>query len=285
MKIRLLSIGLLSIASFLLLISSCKMPNDGIPLYMRMDSVQVNTSSGQGSNSHNITDVWVEANADNVGAFGVPCNIPVLQENDVRFVVSAGVKESGQSGVRVIYPFYTTDTFSIVGVRGEHYSHKPVFTYVTGTQFAFTENFDLTNGFEPLNTSITLASSPDVDPVYGGSRCLKLTVSAADSNEMATTIDTFDLPEGLEIWLEVDYKSEVPFYIGFNGYFKGSNTAYPVPVLFVNAQPKWNKVYVKLSSLMGNLRADTYKIYFEALRPYGTSGGNVYIDNVKLVHF
>ncbi len=260
------------------------MPNDGIPLYMRMDSVQVNTSSGQGSNSHNITDVWVEANTDNVGAFGVPCNIPVLQENDVRFVVSAGVKESGQSGVRVIYPFYTTDTFSIVGVRGEHYSHKPNFSYVSGTQFAFTENFDFTNSFEP-SANFTLATGADVDPVYGGSRCLKLTVSSLDSSKMVTSIGAYDLPEGLEVWLEVDYKSEVPFYIGFNGYFTGSSVAYAVPVLFVNAQPKWNKVYVKLSSLMGNLRADTYKIYFEALRPYGTSGGNVYIDNVKLVHF
>src|SRR5437868_2192457 len=69
--------------------SGCKsMPNDGIPVYMKMDSAKAVTSSGQ-QLPQNITTVWDEANSDNVGAYELPCNIPVLQENDIRFVVSA----------------------------------------------------------------------------------------------------------------------------------------------------------------------------------------------------
>lgn len=250
------------------------MPNDGIPVYMAMDSVQVITTTGQGVGSHNITDVWVEANAVNAGAYELPCNFPVLQENDIRFVVSAGIKESGQSGVRVIYPFYTTDTFSIVGVRGEKYKHKPVFKYVNATQFSFIEDFDFSNGF----TGDTLVYTP------GGGRCAAFSVNASDSSKEISHNTKYDLPEGQEIWLELDYKAEVPFFVGFYGTFNGS-TIIRNPVTFVTQKEDWSKIYVKLSLAVGSLRADTYNIYFEALRPYGTTCGSVYIDNVKLVHF
>jgi hypothetical protein len=259
------------------------MPNDGVPIYMAMDSVKVNVGTGQGVGSHNITDVWIEANADNVGAFELPCNVPVLQENDVRFVVNAGIKESGQSGVRVNYPFYTEDTFSIVGVRGERYKHKPAFRYVNSTQFSFVDDFDFGNGFGPT-TNLALVGSPEVDPVWGGSRCMKFSVDAVDSAKEVACTTKYDLPEGQEIWLELDYKAEVPFYVGFYGTFNGSSVT-RVPVAFIAQKDTWNKVYVKLSLAVGALRADTYNIYFEALRPYGSTGGSVYIDNVKLVHF
>ncbi|HLP49413.1 MAG TPA: hypothetical protein VK154_00870 [Chitinophagales bacterium] len=265
--------------------TGCKLPNDGVPIYMKVDSVTVATTANQGIGSHNITDVWVEANTDNLGAYGVPANFPVLQENEVGFVMTAGIKETGQSGVRVVYPFYSADTFTIDGVRGTQYTHNPVFEYRQSAKFALVDDFNSGNSFSlPSDGSASIVSDGNVDPVYGGSRCLKLNVSALDSSTEVASVNAFDLPEGLEIWLEVDYKAEVPFYIGFNGVFNNGVTL-QVPVLFVNPQAEWSKVYVKLSLLVGQTRADTYKIFFEALRPYGSTGGNVYIDNIKVVHF
>ena len=259
------------------------MPNDGVPIYMRMDSVKVLDSANH-PESQNITDVWVEANADNTGAYELPCNFPVLQENDVRFVVSAGIKESGQSGVRVIYPFYTTDTFTIVATRGVKYSHAPVFKYVEAAQFSFDQNFDNGNNFGPTsNLSLVTFPDPNIDSAFGGFRCLKITAVADSSMEIRCN-NSYDLPEGQEIWLEVSYKCEVPFFVGFYGNFNTGEVT-KVPVVLITQKPSWNKVYVKMSNFIGNLAADTYTIYFEALRPYGSSGGSVYIDNVKLVHF
>lgn len=262
-------------------ITSCKkMPNDGIPFYMQIDTaVVITNNSTEGANSHNITDVWVEANTDNLGAYKMPCNFPVLQENSTRFTISAGIAESGQSGVRVIYPFYTVDTFSINASRQEQYTHVPTFRYKPGTQFSFTpQDFELGNGFNGL----TLVA--DTNAKYGN-RCGAITVSGAtDSNITATQINKYDLPEGLEIWLEVDYKSEVPFFVGFYGNYI-SGEVVRTPVVFVTAKPYWNKIYVKLSNYVGAARADTYNIYFEALRPIDSNGGTVYIDNVKLLHF
>jgi len=155
--------------------------------------------------------------------------------------------------------------------------HKPVFKYVSAAQFTFDEDFALSNPFA--------GAAAVNDSGYNGTRCIKFSVTASDSSEQVTDVNKYDLPEGQEIWLEVDYKSEVPFFIGFNGYFGSNLSPYPAPVLFVTAQPTWNKVYVKFSNYIGAMRADTYSVYFEALRPYGSSGGSVYIDNVKLVHF
>lgn len=272
MKFRTTCLLLLPLA-YGLFLGGCKMPNGGVPVYMKIDSVNVLNPNGTLA-SNQITDVWVEANNDNVGAFGLPCNFPVLQENNVRFVISAGIKESGQSGVRAIYPFYTTDTFSINAARGSQYSHLATFKYVQATQFAFDETFDFSNSF----TGDTLILRPE------GGRCAAFSVNAVDSAKEISQNIKYDLPEGQEIWLELDYKSDVPFFIGYYGTFNGSGVA-RVPVLFVTGQPNWHKLYVKLSYYVGTTRADTYNIYFEALRPFGTTGGTVYIDDVRLVHF
>ena len=276
---------LFSVALFVIVavlcFAGCKpMPNEGIPFYMKIDSVKLVTNySVEGNNSQNITDVWVEANTDNLGAYELPCNFPVLQENDVRFVISAGIKESGQSGVRVNYPFYEPDTFTLVATRGNKYSHVPVFKYKAATVFSFNEDFEFGNGFTGMNKIY----QPDSN-VHYGSACGMLAVNPTDSNKEADAIQKYALPAGQEIWMEVDYKSEVPFWVGFVGRFSsGDVTTYPV--LFVTAKDRWNKLYVKFSDAVSSVRANTYSIYFEGLNPDGNSGGSVDIDNVKLVHF
>jgi hypothetical protein len=259
-------------ALVLFILSSCKpMPNDGIPFYLRIDSVKV-----AGSATHHISDVWVEANAANLGAYELPCNFPVLQEGDVGFVINAGIEESGQSGVRVTYPFYSPDTFTLHAARGEKYERAPMFRYKPAVTFVKPEDFEASNSF---NSNMGVVSDSNV---RYGLRCGVISATTDSSKETAQ-LDKYDLPEGKEIWLELDYKNEVPFYIGIYGNY-GSGSVIRVPVLFVTAKPSWNKIYVKLSSTVGGIAAATYNIYFEALRPYGLGGGSVYIDNVRMVY-
>jgi hypothetical protein len=268
------SFTLLFLPIALFFLPSCKpMPNDDIPFYLHIDSVTV-----EGNQSHHITDIWAEANATNLGAYELPCNFPVLEEGEVRVTLNAGIEESGQSQVLVNYPFYLPDTFTLNAARGQKYSHKPVFKYKAGAVLAFDENFESGNGFNGFSPLIA-----DSNIRYGIS-CGKILVSAIDSAAEAKQITAYDLPEGQEIWLEVDYKSEVPFEVGYYANFTGS-TSVRVPVLFLTRSSIWNKVYIKLSSFIASTRADTYQVYFEALRPYGSEGGVVYIDNVRMLHF
>lgn len=253
----------------------CKpMPNDGIPFYLKVDSVNVTAQPALGLNTHGIRDVWVEANAENLGAFERPANFPVLLEGDVRFVLSAGIEQSGQSGYRVIYPFYTSDTFTLNAERGEKYTRIPEFKYQEGCTARFVDDFNVGSIFTGFQLKL------DSNSKYN--QCGVLSVTSVDSNEMATSMEALDLPEGQEIWLEFDYKTDVPFYVGYYG--EGSGTVIQIPVVFVNVQATWNHMYVKLSEPIAATDAPTYRIYFEALRIFGTAGGNVYVDNVRLVH-
>lgn len=259
------------------LFTGCKpMPNDGVPFYMAIDSAVVLDNNNQPTLSHGITDVWVEAGADNVGAFELPARFPVLQEGAVPFVLSAGVWLSGQQNYRVIYPFYNIDTVTINAEREGSYSYSAKFKYKDGLTFKINGDFEANSEFEGI--------TPSSDSVKYGTACGVISVTAIDSAKTGASIDSFDLPEGREIWLEFDYKGQVPFYVGYLGKLATGGTVRS-PTLFLNPRSEWRKVYLKLTDAVLSVRADTYKIYFEALRPYGTNGGSVYIDNVKLIYF
>lgn len=265
-------ITLFLFAAVVSLSPSCnKMPNGGVPFYMRMDSAATSSPS---AGENGIKDVWVEANSTNLGAYEMPCNYPVLASGNVRFVVSAGIYESGQSNTRVIYPFYQPDTFSINALNATQYNHHPVFTYKTGAKFPFvTETFSVASGFGTNMQRIdTLGIS------FG-----RIT-AIADSNVEAAQLNTYALPFDRDVWLEFDYKCEVPFYTGFYGSFVSGASVVRFPVLFLTPRSTWTKMYLKLADQINAVRADKYNLFFEALRPYGSSGGSVCIDNVKLVY-
>lgn len=262
----------LVLCSAIWFLPGCKpMPNGGVPFYLKVDTAGMADGS-----SHGIVDVWVQTLGNNLGAYELPANFPVLESGDITFLIQAGIKESGQSGLRVNYPFYQLDTSSLYAVTDTTYTYIPYFRYKNGTVFAFTtETFESTNGFNgmvPVN---------DANVKYG-SWCGSITVDAIDSNKIASQINAYPLPGGQEIWLEFDYKAEVPFYAG---YYANTGTVLRTPVLFVNPKTEWNHMYLKLSTSIGSTPANTYNLYFEALRPTTSTGGKVWIDNVKLLHF
>ncbi len=264
-----------AIAAGLLLTTGCQMPNNGIPFYLQIDTATVVTAPDEGANTHNITDVWVEAGSDNLGAYGIPINFPVLQKGDVRFLISAGIKESGQSGVRIVYPFYQPDTFTLTAAPEGRYTHTPQFSYKTAAQFPLVDNFEFGSLFDTNLKKV--AEDPN------GNYCGKITATTDSAVTSVQVGGGMNLPEGQEIWLEVDYRCEIPFYIGFMANYAGSVVR--TPVMFVTEKPEWNKLYVKMSQYVGVSQANSYNIYFEALRPFGSPGGSVWIDNVKVVHF
>jgi hypothetical protein len=256
-------------------------PNGGIPFYMRIDSAALVTNyATQGANTQNITDVWVQAGTANLGAYQMPCNFPVLQQNNVFFIVNAGIEVSGLLAYREPYPFYQIDTFTINATPGNKYSHKPVFRYSPAAIFTFTPiDFQFNVPFD------SMTACTDTNAIYGH-RCGQITVTAAgDSNVLSIQSTSYAIPTGREVWMEVDYKCDVPFNIGFFANYSNGNGSIAYPEMYVFAQPKWTKLYISFTDDLSSAAADSYNIYFEGLRPLGSPGGHVYVDNVKLIHF
>jgi len=56
--------------------------------------------------------------------------------------------------------------------------------------------------------------------------------------------------------------------------------------LFVNPGEHWKKLYVNFTTLMNTYsNAKNFKIFFSASLPSGKSQTDVFLDNIKLIHF
>ena len=77
-----------------------------IPSYIYIESIDLETESFEGSDSQNLTDAWVTMDGNFLGAFELPCTIPILGDGAHEFRVSSGIKANGISATRIIYPFF-----------------------------------------------------------------------------------------------------------------------------------------------------------------------------------
>jgi hypothetical protein len=88
------------------MLSACA-SDKGVPAYIRVNSIPVVTEPiTQGSNSSNITDAWIYADDQLIGAFELPCDVPVLDLGTKKISIGAGIKINGISSLRAPYPFY-----------------------------------------------------------------------------------------------------------------------------------------------------------------------------------
>jgi hypothetical protein len=83
------------------------------------------------------------------------------------------------------------------------------------------------------------------------------------------------------VYLELDYKCNVPFTVGLMD-SDGKESA----AIVVNKQENWNKIYVQLATSVNSLISNRYKVYFRFIRENGsTDTKEVYLDNIKLLYF
>ena len=147
-------------------ISSCsKVPNNGVPIYLAIDSPTVTYTYPFGSTSHSIPGVWATVGSHNLGAYEMPVNIPILSDGNSLISLSAGIYDNGIVNIPAQYPFYNPDTFTIHNaIPGQVYHHHPVYSYVAGTQFAVIEGFDNSNNF----TNVTVMRNTPIVPCTKG---------------------------------------------------------------------------------------------------------------------
>jgi hypothetical protein len=95
------------------------------------------------------------------------------------------------------------------------------------------------------------------------------------------TKNTYQLPRGTAVWVELNYKTEVPIEVGLLSYGAAGNTK-----LFsagINPSAQWNKIYLNLtSSVSYEPNTQVFKIYIAAFNK--DAGGKILIDNLKLLY-
>lgn len=281
------TVGVLIIMFWL---SGCNMvnPAEKVPTYFNIDTTTVlsTASATHGSTSHKITDVWVYYNFELLGAYELPARIPVIAEGKGQLQLVAGIWDNGLSGTRARYPFYNVDTHSFIAAPGQVINYFPKFTYRTADTPAikyFSEGFEQGNIFVPLNGDTSFAKTNDKAEVFEGDWSAKMNLTTANPTGESITTQEFFLTPNRDAYLELNYKSDVPFDLRTQILHLG--TTVTSDVMSFKARSSWTKVYVNLTGFAASFQYGKFKFLLKSALLSGQTSANLYIDNFKIIYY
>lgn len=273
----------------------CKDEPEQIPAYLRIEPFTVNAEGGAGWQK--ITDGWLYVDGEFLGAYTLPATVPVLHEGDKEVIVFPGVKENGITALPNIYPFLTRFTQTRRLTPGETIAVQPATAYDGATVFTWSlarTSFD--------GGSAVVLESRDGDPLSDfeltteGAFAGKSIRMAVDTSHPLIEIATepVELPATYEnpVWLELHYRSDMPFSLFLLGQTGGQNEVAQAVYGFSSTEGAWNKTYFNLSEFLVALnQQEQYRLFFRVSLPLNDNGqpaqnaGTVYLDNIRLLHF
>jgi hypothetical protein len=266
---------------------SCELinPEETIPAFLKIDSVSISTSAGEGHPVHNITDAWVYDNDQLVGIFELPAVVPVIRNGVSSIRIRAGIKLNGQVGTRIPLLFTNDYQADLELFPDSLLPVNPTLTFRNDVTFAWLEDFD--------DIGLSLSASPNSnavverisgDEAYNGNS-LKMALNASQNIFECRTISGYELPNGgIPVIMEFTYRCNHPFVVGlYSGYPGGS---VQVPIVVLNATETWNHIYVNLTdAVSANPNYIDHRPFFGFLRDEGFEGEiDVYIDDIRMLH-
>lgn len=267
------------------LVGSCDKP-EPIPSWVIVEAPSVETFPGQGTAMHQLTEVYVYTKSSFLGVFPLPARIPVLEEGSVQLDLFPGIRANGIKAFPDIYPFLARYRQTLDLVPGSFDTIRPVFTYDALARIRFVEDFE--GGIKTFGTKVDgnpldIVSGAEVLEGAGSGRITLDTIENYFEIESAPFTDVPD--NGTPVYLEIQYRNEVPFFIGLSG-SSALRPTYKAFPLGLNPSKTWNKVYVNLTDILGATQLDVLRINLGAALPEGYPGGkaSIWIDNIKLVH-
>lgn len=291
---RLLKI-LLPVTTTALLTGSCEKKNDPdlIPSYIHINQLGITTGYDQGTSSSKITDAWVYIDETLIGAFELPATVPVLSEGTQSVTIRPGIKINGISNTRSIYPFYKDLKRTVVLVRDSIVNFNDTLTtYKDNVVFPWLESFDLTGITLDTTSKSTVAITKisDSDKIFhktGEYNSHSGYVHMAIDGDIfeAATVQKYAFPgNGTAIFLEMNYKTNQDLVVGV--FYTASGIRVQRPLLVLNPTDSWKKVYVNLTvPKYDTPSAYDFQIFFGSQKEEGSEEGDIYLDNLKLVHF
>jgi hypothetical protein len=275
------------------LFSSCEIinPDEDIPAFISINTVDFQAKSGEGTDSVDITDVWIYNNSEFVGAYQLPAKFPILKQGNQNIEIRFGILLNGIAATRSINPFFSYDNQSVNLVPGEVIELKPTSSYQPETKFVW--NSLGQEGFEEGGISIDSVGNTSTkifktsQEVYEGSFSGQIHLDNAHKTYIGQSSNKFTLPSGGKpVVMEIHCKNTSNhFAIGmFVEAADGKITI--VNHLVVNPGPNWKKLYVNFTQLVSNYpQARSFRVFFTSELESTNSSADIYLDNIKLMHF
>ncbi len=284
---RFSSVIMVITAAFVVGQSGCQLFDGGGPgpMFLDVEDVLFRTGSNQGAPSHNFRDVWVYADGKDLGVYEWPVSVPVLSDGTVvTMTFLAGIRNNGINSNPIQYPFIQLVERTLDFTPGENVQVIPEFEHFDEVRFVFIEDFEGNHIFQSdvdgdPSTSIQ-KSSVALYGLFSG----RGVVSAEHPLLEIGTATVYPTAEvvGSPLYLELDYKTDVPVEIGYNGLV--TNLLTKDYVVGLVPQENWNKVYIELTGAIGSSIFDGYQIIIRATHQ-GGGEAEIFVDNLKLIHF
>ena len=296
--------SLLIITGVLMLIGSCSKEQfkAEVPSYLHISAIDVEASSTQGTDSQKITDAWVTMDGTFLGAFELPCTVPILAEGTHEFSIYAGIKINGISATRIRYPFYAKCVLyegldTLLGPLPDYlmtlYKDSTVTlnattSYTENTDFLFIEDFE--------HAGVILEPSTDSDTSLKKITSDSLVFEGYGSGviELDTLNDFFEVMNSEfrslsaiynETILELDYKCDHSFKVGVAVKSAETGNINRFESLHIDSSSVWNKIYVHMTNQV-NLGSseDEFGIFIGMQKVQNVENATFYFDNIKWLH-
>jgi hypothetical protein len=284
----------LPLVLFMLLLQGC-VRNNPLPVWLEINEwtliTNPNALDDQGALTHNFSDVTVYVDNKIIGIFELPCKIPVIASGDnVKIQLYPTVRNNGIASTKKMYPFVSAHVETRNLVPGETYVFNPQTMYSTYCNF-WIEDFDA--GSVKIETDQNFSTA---NLVVENNSALSLTgdyahiaLTNSDSMWVGITTEALVLPKGKEVYLEVNFKNTCAVLQGVKAYnVDGSTTDNPTGGMTAQSESTahWKKIYIDLKETVSySTNASAFKQYFKIALPTGVTQGDVYLDNIKVVHF
>jgi hypothetical protein len=284
--------GLLLLSAVLTL-TTCDLinPAEGIPSYVQLESVDLITTSQQGSDNHKISEVWVFDGGKMLGAYEVPGFVPVLKEGDVDFSLRAGIKNNGIANSRIMYPMFKPLDMNLPLKALDTVAVTLVYEYKDNVEFIKEGFEDAGFALEGVNGSQVVMETIDhPDSVFEGNGAGFVSIPGDFTYWQARWQNEMLLPAGEQMWLELDYKCNNNFAAGLYA-FSGTEEIKSLTIILnpttdESGVAQWNKIYIELTETAATyLTADHFALYFECSKQSDVGTAEIWLDNIKVVHF
>ncbi|MBK9221977.1 MAG: hypothetical protein IPO16_07610 [Saprospiraceae bacterium] len=280
-----------SISAFLLLFvgfSSCDREEEKIPSYLYIDQFSFSVRPGEGSANQRLSDAWLYVSNTYYGAYELPAWIPVLEEGLSDILILPGYRQNGAITNAFKYSLLNPYTTKIKLEPKKTDTIRPTTSYQDGLKFSTLEDF---NGNHLLSkdrdgdqeTQVLLSTTQEA--FEGSNSGLIELTSAHPAISAEYVIDTKIPQSGDPIILEFNYKSDIPFSIGFIAYkdAQGSQSLLNAGVL---PNKDWTKLYFDFREILNNANSDFYHLAIAANFRSDTAKSvqRILIDNIKVIH-
>ncbi len=269
--------------------SSCELinPSEDIPSYIKIDTFMVTVNDfDKGSSSHYMTDIWISVGGTNMGVYTMPFTIPTLETGLQTITISGGIKLNGISASRMRYPFYEPVIFDMELHAGEIHEITPKSTYKEVCKFPWIEDFE-DPGISLVHPDYSDAHiENNNEVVYEGRYSANISLNEDFLDFEAHSDKDFELPEnGSPVLFEFDYLNTNGFEVGM--YLLENGIIEWYTLVYVKPSSKWKRFYVDLGTTATyHNEAELYRISIRAVyEPEVGETGEIYLDNLKLIHY